>query len=167
MDTRLGNLIGALAIGCGDLIRSAMERESALDPAELSGLLAAYTRPGTTIGEIARTGALTHSGAVRVVDRLSERGLVERLPASDRRAVSVRCTAAGRALAERSLAARRDALQGLARTLSETEFGALETALEKMLARLPSNRADAWRICRFCEHATCRGEQCPVGRSVS
>jgi hypothetical protein len=50
---------------------------------------------------------------------------------------------------------------------TETERRSLERLAERLLQSLPKpDRADAWRICRLCEHTVCRGDDRPVGRSV-
>ena len=166
MPTDLSNLAGALAIGICDLQQAAIDDAVDLDAAELSALLAVFSRPQSSVGEIAATTRLTHSGAVRVVDRLCAAGLVRRTAGQDRRAVALTCTEGGIAVARRALAARADALAGLLHALTPAEQTAMHRFASKLLARLPQSRADAWRICRFCDHAVCRGDDCPVGRAV-
>ncbi|HLI12017.1 MAG TPA: MarR family transcriptional regulator [Alphaproteobacteria bacterium] len=167
MAALLSNLLGALALGCADLQHVAMGRAAGLGAAELAALLAVFTRPGSTIGEVASTTALTHSGAVRVTDRLAAAGLVKRREGRDRRTVTLRCTAAGRERAEHALAARRAALGALVATLPSADAATLRRLAARLLARLPADRAEARRICRLCEHAVCRGTDCPVGSAVS
>ena len=54
-----------------------------------------------TVDQLCQVLGLTHSGGVRLVDRLAGAGLVERGPGADRRSRSVRLTAAGRRAAHR------------------------------------------------------------------
>jgi DNA-binding MarR family transcriptional regulator len=166
MITRVSNLLGAFAIGIGDLQRATVTGAVDLDAAELSALLAVFARPGSSVGDVALTTELTHSGAVRVVDRLCTIKLLKRGAARDRRTVALGCTAKGRDIAQRGLDARGAALDDLVETLDPSEQEELTRLATKLLAQLPHTRADAWRICRLCEHAVCRGDRCPVGRSV-
>lgn len=165
MDTRTLNLLGALAVGCSDVQDAAMS-ETGLDSTELATLLAVHTRPGSTIGDIALTAGLTHSGAVRVVDRLSRSDLVERKVGVDRRTVALHCTSAGAARATFALDSRRRALANVVTGLTRAESAAFRSIAEKILSGLPADQPHAWRICRLCDHGACRGRSCPVGTAV-
>jgi DNA-binding MarR family transcriptional regulator len=167
--TRLANLFGALTLGCADLQAESLSRQTGLDEAALAALLAVATRPGSSVGDVARATGLTHSGAVRTIDRLERAHLVVRAEGvRDRRSVGLRCTRTGSAAAEAALAARRRTLTALLTGAgTDTELAMLERLSERLLERLPkTDRGDAWRICRLCEHAVCRGDDCPVGRTV-
>jgi len=165
MDAHTGNLLGALAIGCHDVQAAAM-RSTDEPPAELAALLAVHARPGSTVSDVALTTGLTHSGAVRVIDRLSRAGDVERSTGRDRRTVALHCTKAGASRARSALALRRKALDGVLEALTERETATLKRLVTKLLSGLPASRADAWRICRLCDHGACRGADCPVGSAV-
>lgn len=147
-----------------------MCQQTGLDEAALAALLAVDARPGCTVGDIAKTTGLSHSGAVRSVDRLTRGRLVTRVArAEDRRTVELRCTSTGAAVADRALATRRQALTALVDVAlpADPDRRSLQRLVEALLRSLPkTDRADAWRICRLCEHAVCRGDSCPVGRSV-
>ncbi len=165
MDAYSLNLLGALAVGCCDVQQNAMA-ELQLPSADLAALLAVHARPGSTVGEIAATTGLTHSGAVRVLDRLASMGAIERRIGLDRRTVALRCTTAGRRKAERALALRQAALGSVVQGLTKRELEVFRTVAQKLLSRLPQDQRDAWRICRLCDHGVCRGTDCPVGSAV-
>lgn len=83
--------------------------------------------------------------------------------------MELRCTRDGAAVAERALATRWQALTALVDMAlpADTDRRSLERLVERLLRGLPkTDRGDAWRICRLCEHAVCRGDNCPVGRIV-
>lgn len=166
MDAHTLNLLGALAVGCSDLQQSALAPLQ-LTPAELAALLAVYTRPGSTVGEVALTTGLTHSGAVRVLDRLGEAGWTERRTGRDRRTVAIHCTPEGRRTARLALSLRQAALRDLSAGLGRRDVAALRSLAKKLLSRLPHDRRDAWRICRLCDHGVCSGSDCPVGTAIS
>jgi MarR family transcriptional regulator, negative regulator of the multidrug operon emrRAB len=166
----LSNLLGALSVGVSDLQSDAMAQAAGVDPTMLAVLLAVHTRPSCSVGDVAKTAHVSHSGAVRAVDRLVSLGLVVRkVNANDRRIVALSCTQAGRAGARRALDVRRTVLDGLFADVfgSRAERAGAKTMLERLLERLaPKRREDAWRICRLCEHEVCRDSDCPVGRVV-
>jgi hypothetical protein len=76
-------------------------------------------------------------------------------------------TPAGRVMAGQILAARRRLLLEMLADLPLDERACFARVAERLLAQLPASRADAWRICRTCEHDVCRGPACPVGSAVS
>jgi len=165
MDAFTLNLFGAFALGCSDVQDAAMA-SIGLSRAELAGLLAVHARPGSTVGEIAATTGLTHSGAVRVVDRLSDEVYIERRTGRDRRTVAIHCTREGRQKARLALQLREAALAGAAARLTKGELAEFRRLAKKFLAGLPGSRPDAWRICRLCDHEVCDAGRCPVGGAV-
>jgi MarR family transcriptional regulator, negative regulator of the multidrug operon emrRAB len=166
MHSRLENLLGALATGCFDLQGGAMTRAVGLDRSELEVLLAIYARPGSTVGDVAPVAALSHSGAVRAVDRLAGSRYVERQVGVDKRTVTLLCTRKGSIASRAALSARASALKDLLSSLDPRAQSAMAGICERLLAAMPRERTDAHRICRFCEHAMCRDQDCPVGSAV-
>lgn len=159
------NLLGALAVAGSDAQRASLEVEG-LDAGAGAALLCVYTRAGSNIGEIAQTAGLTHSGAVRAVIRLEQLRLVDRRPGRDRRTVEVTCTRQGTRVARQLLRDRRAGLEAMLEPLTQGELAHFGAVAARILAALPSDRAQAWRICRLCEHAVCKGRKCPVGSAV-
>lgn len=160
------NLLGALAIGVRNLVREALAEAAGLDETAVAALLVVRARPGQSITDLATAVGLTHPGAVRVVNRLEERGLVARARGRDARSRGLALTTEGETVSARGLAARRDSLQRLLEGVPREHRASLVSAVEAMLARLPASRGDAWRICRTCDHGVCRGLQCPVGSAI-
>jgi DNA-binding MarR family transcriptional regulator len=164
---RVANLLGALVVGLNDAVGSAMARAAGLDATGVSALLLVQAHPGLSITELAAGLDLTHSGAVRTLERLVDRDLVRRAAGPDRRTRGLYLTGAGEDVAQEALAARRRVLGGALGASAASGQEAFVRALEQVLAALPGTRADAWRICRTCEHAVCRGPACPVGHAVT
>jgi DNA-binding MarR family transcriptional regulator len=162
----LANILGALGVGLSDVAASAVTSATGLDETAAAALLTVLTRAGQSVSDLASCLGTTHSGAVRTVDRLQHLGLLERRQGEDRRTARLQLTAEGAALAGRGLAARRGALAGLLARVDEQAVPALRDAIEAILQGLPRTRQDAWHICRLCEHAVCRGTDCPVGSAV-
>lgn len=166
MDDRSANLLGALATGIQDAVRDALTGEAGMDSTAVAALLAVRERPGQSITQLATALSLTHSGAVRSVDRLTRHDLVARGRGQDGRSRGLVLTPAGQAMTGQILAARRRLLLGLLEGLPPDDRVCFTRAAERLLAQLPGSRADAWRICRTCEHDVCRGPACPVGSAV-
>ena len=111
---------------------------------------------GATIEELRRALRLTHSGTVRLVDRLVAGGLVERRVGGDARSVSPHLSATGRRTARRVLVARETALERALIALKPRQRVELDELLEALLAELEGPRR---RVCRLCDTAACG--RCP------
>jgi DNA-binding MarR family transcriptional regulator len=156
---RLENLAGAFGLAAAD----AQHADST--SAALTTLLA---YPGIPIQRLRHALALTHSGGVRLVDRLEAEGLVRRRGASDKRVAALVLTPAGLDQARAILRQRERALARLLEPLEETERETMTRLLERVLEPLPADREDLERICRLCDYRTCdgTGAACPVGRGA-
>src|SRR5579859_4779270 len=99
--------------------------------AALCALLHFLDRPSVDL--LRQVLGLTSSGTVRLVDRMTESGYVERGPGSDGRSTSVTLTPAGRAAARRVAAARASVLEGALAGLPAADRAALRPILGTML----------------------------------
>jgi DNA-binding MarR family transcriptional regulator len=155
----LANVIGAVALGVSD--RLASDSDSA-------ALVTLLERGGLTIEWLRQIVGISHSATVRLVDRLTAEGLVERRPGPDRRSVSIRLSVHGQAAAAR-LRAQRDAqLMELIDALDAEEGKALRAIAEKLAAQLVTGRWEARLVCRLCDHGACTAAGgCPVDHAAS
>src|SRR6476661_7215837 len=117
------NVVGAMALAVADRLRGATEDAAGLGGALPAALVALHEfAGGQPIEFLAGALRVTHSRAVRVVDRLEEAGLAKRSAApGDGRAVSVALTPRGRRVAARIAAARAAVLEDALGDLSEAE----------------------------------------------
>jgi MarR family transcriptional regulator, negative regulator of the multidrug operon emrRAB len=162
---REANLLGAVTLAVNDRMRSAVEAgagHGGSAPAALVSL-AGYLEGGP-IDSLRGPLGLTHSAAVRVVDRLVEARLARRRRGRDRRSVAMELTPAGHRAAARALTAREDALQAALAGLTAQERADLARLHEKLLATLTDGRAAAGNICRLCDADACghTAGRCPV-----
>ena len=160
---RQANLLGTLSLAVAGAVDAAVA--SPLGPSAPAALVAldGYLG-GEPIDALRQVLGLTHSGAVRLVDRLEAAGLAERRPGPDARTVAVALTTAGAEAAQQARDARERALEAALAALEPGERAALATLHEKLLAGLTGDRSSARRICRLCDLEACgheRGE-CPV-----
>jgi DNA-binding MarR family transcriptional regulator len=164
------NLLGALALSISDRTSTAIaaaagQSESAA--AALSALHHFLDRP--TLDQLRQVLGLTHSGAVRLIDRLSAAGLVTRGPGGDGRSRSVVLTEEGRRAAGRVSAARAAALTDLLRTLSPAERKTLHALMGRVMAAVVHDKDGGAWICRLCDLDACGRNvgRCPTANAAA
>lgn len=163
MDERQLNAFGGLVVGVSDVVTRTMTEKTGLDEVTTVALLAVHTRPGQSVGALAQLLGTTHSGGVRIVNRMHHAGLVDRRPGPDGRTAALHATGRGDELSVTALEVRRAALSDLMSNLAPVQVEALTGLIDDLAPALARTRAEAQRVCRMCEHAVCRGELCPVG----
>lgn len=159
------NLVSAFASWMADAKPIGGERGNQLARSDDTVLLAIHAHPGCSVSDVAQMIRLSHSGAVRIVDRLQRAALIERHTGQDRRQVSLVTTGWGADTASASLDARARMIRTRLQRLDNSELRDLERLLSKLMDGSASDRGEAWRICKACDHSVCRGDDCPVGRS--
>jgi DNA-binding MarR family transcriptional regulator len=164
------NVVGAGVLALADALREATEAAAdhgASAPAALAALETYLD--GTSIDELRRVLGITHSGAVRLVDRLEHDGLLRRTATRDGRARGLALTPAGSRAARRVLAKRAAALEVALAPLHPREREQLGTLLGRVVAGLTDGRAAARHICRLCDPGACghHDGRCPVTRAAN
>jgi DNA-binding MarR family transcriptional regulator len=159
-----------VALVVGDAVREATEAATGLGgglPAALVSLR--EWADGSSVEVLAEAMRVSHSRAVRVVDRLEAAGLARREPdPSDGRRVLVRLLPAGRELAHRALDARSRALLSALAALDAPDVPELERLLDAMLDATTVDVRAARQTCRLCDAHVCGHETgiCPVTRAA-
>lgn len=164
--THLANLLGVFASAVADDLAIGLRQRLGVGGSGTAALLAIDSWPIDSIGFLADVLEMSHSGTVRLVERLKREGLVEELPSGDGRTVSVMLTRVGE---DRVLLARRwrdSRLTEVVEQMTELEGNILNTALMRYMSSKPRTRTEARHVCRFCDHSVCRGASCPVGISA-
>ena len=168
-DHRLANVLGALALALVDGMDVATERAAVV---ALSQFL-----DGRSIDDLRGVVGLTHSGAVRLVDRLVAGGLVARRPGADGRSVALVLTEEGRRQAAEAREARLSTLHDVVAVLDDRERQAFAGILEKLVGPVVSRRLEAWAagldppggwMCRLCDFVACERDEgsCPVANAA-
>ncbi|MBV7707570.1 MarR family transcriptional regulator [Nocardia nova] len=174
------NVLGALSLVVADGMNTAVEAVAALGPSAPAALAAMHQfLDGGSVTQLSSVLGLSHSGTVRLVDRLVAEGLVERGGAQDGRAVSVVLTRDGRDMAARILRTREKSLTSALSALSADEIDNLAATLDAMLTTMTlaraeqraargNDRSQPW-LCRLCDFDACgRSEgNCPVNNTVT
>src|SRR4029079_2515366 len=95
-DPRASTLLGALAVALGDDISAATEGVAGHAAASPAAIVTVGGEPGQTIESLRRALELSHSGTVRLLDRLEDEGIVERREGKDGRSAAQFLTPPGR-----------------------------------------------------------------------
>lgn len=176
-DLRLINVLGALALAMADGIRTATQAAAGMTGAAPAALVALHEfLAGGTTEDLATATGLTHSGAVRLIDRLVDAGLVERRPGRDGRSLSIVLTATGRALSREVTVARRTAIEASLDGLNSDDRRALLVLVETLVTTVTVQRLRArehgdepagW-LCRLCDFTSCGRPQgnCPAANAA-
>lgn len=151
-----------------DRVREATEhRADGLARSEPAALVTLAHYPGQSVGALGRTLGLTHSGAVRLADRLQADGLVYRTSGGPGRTLALYLTEPGRRGAMQVLARRRGAVEDLVSSLDPGEVAVFEHLMRRLLAGVTTDRASAHRLCRLCDEPLCAGGPgCPVDHAA-
>jgi DNA-binding MarR family transcriptional regulator len=123
------------ALALHDVLDAELERDAGLPLRWYDTLVHLEETPeGLRMNELAERILYSKSGFTRVVDRMEETGLVQRVrPENDRRSILVVLTEQGRTRMERARRHHRHAIdQHFSRHLSDTDIKALTRAFEKV-----------------------------------
>lgn len=158
---RLINLLGALAVGVNDRMHAAIAQAMPDGGETVAALVAIGHAPRMTIDQLSRVLKLTHGGAVRLVDRLMEHGLVEKQRSpTDRRAFNLVLTSSAEIRREQVLAHRRKALAWAIAHVPNEHLAAFESVAEALVGALADDALSALTTCRYCDERRC--VSCPM-----
>ena len=163
------NVFGALALMVADQmadVTAAAAGRSDSAPAALAALYHFLDRPSVDL--LRQVLGLTSSGAVRLLDRLADSGLIERGRGTDARSTVVSLTDAGRAAAIEVCSERAAVLDRALAALSPRERDEFTALAGKMLVGLMRGPGAVRWMCRLCDTGICRGTPggCPVGNAA-
>ena len=162
MTNRLENLVGALGLALSDTMANSFEGACELSDSAPAALILIRFNPDTRIEALARYLDLSHSGTVRLVDRLVREGWVGREACEDLRAVVLVLTRAGEKMVDKLMEGRNRGITHALAGLSATDRKTLERLVSRMLVNLVPDRATADHTCRLCDSEACEKEGCPL-----
>ena len=161
-DARTTNLLGAAVTALNDELEAATATAAEHGAAFPAALVSVHWAPGLSIEQLRRILGLSHSGTVRLLDRLEREGAVKRKAGQDGRSVAVHLTAQGRRHMRTILDRRRSVMDNALELLAPPEQDQLRHLVEKLLASMTRDREHADHICRLCDEAACPIAACPV-----
>ena len=165
MDTEIANLLGALSLAVMDRIEQGAREVIGRGGETPAALVVIGYGEGMTNDKLRRILGLSHSGTVRLVDRLVSDRFVERRPGKDGREVALYLTATGAAIRNELMASRISAVASLLNVLSPAETKRLGALIRELLARQNTSELDRFTICRMCDDSVCT--KCPLPTSKS
>ncbi len=157
------NVIGAWGLAVAEAVHgstSAVTGTAGAAPAAL-GIIAAD--PDLSIDGLRRALDLTHPGAVRLVDRLVDRGWVKRRQGHGR-TVQLRLTKRGHLIHHQLLSARHDAIVALVEPLDSAALQQVAQLVAPSLAASTTNSDRLRHLCRLCRRPDC--DPCPVAAGL-
>lgn len=154
------NQISAFAWRLDQLISSALRERFSRPLSELAALVSIQNCQTFNIGWLANVLELTHSAAVRLVDRLEADALVERLPKDQKKQVGLRITAKGRDMAASILQVRQDTAGSFLAVLSPDQLSTLADLSREVITGNVKNELDSYQVCALCDESSC-GSLCP------
>jgi MarR family transcriptional repressor of emrRAB len=176
---RLANLLAAAALGMTDRLQELGSEIAGMDIAAATALVALVDfSPSGSLRRLSQILGLTHSGTVRLVDRLAAGGLVTREPGRDERSRTVTLTEHGRRTALAIRARRHRATAGLLDGLSDRQRTQLTRACEVLVANLTRQRLQqraaaappaGGALCRLCDFTACGRPdgKCPAAATAA
>jgi MarR family transcriptional repressor of emrRAB len=157
------NILGALAVLIQDRVERTWQAELDLSPMAAAALVQIEYEPGSSIELVAGRIGLTHSATVRVIDKLVERGCVDKDRArEDARAQSLKLSKSGKRLAQQLHGARNQVTDDLLSGLGPTQRRGLEEAVRAILHRCVEPGREADVTCRVCDDRRCAPDICPI-----
>ena len=157
------NILGALSVLIQDRVEQAWQATLDLSPMAAAALVQIDNEPGSSIEQVAGRIGLTHSATVRVIDKLAERGFVEKDRArQDARAQSLKLSKPGKRLAQQLHGARNQVTDELLSGLGSAQRKALEEAIRAILHRCVEPGREADVTCRVCDDRRCAPDICPI-----
>ena len=160
MEPEIANLLGALSLAVMDRIEQGARDLIGHGGETPAALVVIGYGSGITNDKLRRILGLSHSGTVRVVDRLVSDRLVERRPGKDGREVALHLTAKGAATRKDLLASRIAAVSSFVDVLSPSEGKRLGELIRTVLTRQDTSELDRFTICRMCDDRLCAN--CPL-----
>jgi DNA-binding MarR family transcriptional regulator len=166
VDSRLVNLVAVTALGLTDRLHELGTQLAGVEDFTAATALVALLdfSPRGSLRQLSEILAMTHSGAVRLVDRLEAAGLVRREAGRDERSRAVVLTRKGRTAAQAMRAHRGSVTAGLLEGLSNRQRTQLTSVCELLVANLTRQRLTqranssipaGGALCRWCDFGAC------------
>ena len=160
MDERTANLLGVVALAVAEGIEGVSRQVLNRTGESAAALVVIGYNRGPSNDELRKILGLSHSGTVRLIDRLVDDGLVERRQGRDGREIALFVSKRGRNLREKILKKRLAAISPYVEPLSGAEKKALTKLLSKMLSAMEPSDLKRQSLCRLCDTRVCT--ECPI-----
>lgn len=137
-DERFIFLIGQAQNRLFTHLDQALMKTAGITAAQSGALYFLIENDGCLLNELSRALLLDKSAITGLVDRLENKGLVERQrTTADRRAINIYLTETGKSAARKCLGVTKEFNDAVKEGLSEEEVGTFSKALRKIISRFP------------------------------
>jgi MarR family transcriptional regulator, negative regulator of the multidrug operon emrRAB len=164
--TRNSNLLGAFVIAVYDQMLERIEADLGLSGQSAAALVVVGFNQGRSVDFLSGALQLSHSGCVRLVDKLVDADLLERRRGKDRRVAELHLTDAGERRMQMVLGTRRKYFGRVLQSLNINKQRQFTAMIETMLHDLTTCDEHAEAICRLCDEKVCPQGRCPVTLAV-
>ncbi len=160
--SRTVNIFGALVLTLHDQIRQNTDRTVGMTGEAAAAMVVIGNLPHRSIEFLRQALLLSHSGTVRLIDKLVGNRFVRRgRGASDARTSELTLTPAGARKTKSILRVRHKVIADALATLTAEEQDQLRHITERLLATVTKEEwADA--MCRLCDESSCPLRSCPI-----
>ena len=159
------NAVSALLLQIGDATDAAILDAVGLSARELAALVLVSNRAGCTVSWLHGRLGLTQSGAVRLLDRLEDLGMVRRVRTAGRREIALGVTTRGKRVVTRGTAARARVIDTQLGALSPADREAFMALAARALAGQDRTRDEGDEACRLCNWPACTPD-CPMEQAI-
>ncbi len=166
MINRTANLLGVVGLAVADRIQDTAREVLKHTGETPAALVVIGYGLGPSNDQLRRILGLSHSGTVRLVDRLVADGLIERREGQDKREVALFVSKRGKALREEILKERLAVIRPLLKPLSTEEQETFATLLHKMLSSMETTDIERCTLCRLCDDRVCSNCPIPADKTV-
>lgn len=167
MTDRTANLLGAMALAVTDRIEQSAHAVLGRGGETPAAVVVIGYGAGLTNDRLRRILRLSHTGSVRLVDRLVVDGLVERRAGRDSREIALHLTSEGMHVREQLLTERLATIGNILDVLSEREQADLADLLAKALSRHDTTELERYSLCRMCDNRVCANCPLPTEKASS
>lgn len=157
---RTSNLLGVVGLAVANRIEDVAREVLGRAGETPAALVVIGYDTGPSNDQLRQVLGLSHTGTVRLVDRLVADGLVKRRPGRDKREIALFATKRGKAVREALLKGRLAGIQPMLEPLTRGEQETLAALLHKMLASMDTTDMQRKALCRLCDDRVC--DDCPI-----
>jgi DNA-binding MarR family transcriptional regulator len=160
------NQIAAFARKLDNCVNSALRKKFDRPMSDLTALISIKNCNSFNIGWLSNVLELSHSAAVRVVDRLEADGLLERQAKDNKKQVGLRISQKGIIISDEILSLRGNVVAKILSSLESQQLDNLADSARTVIASHVDHELDAYKTCALCDEEGC-GVNCPTAAVVS
>jgi DNA-binding MarR family transcriptional regulator len=160
MDPKLATMFAAISQAVVDRMSERTGALLKMDGQEPAALIIIGSEPGLTAERLRTVLAMSHSGCLRLVERLMLAGYVHRNDGRNGREKAIHLTDQGERMRAELLLARQLAAWELLSNLDAAERNAISTFMLRLLDRMEPEGLGKDGLCRLCDRLACK--DCPA-----